>query len=255
MFIRKYIFLLFVISIFTVILTYKYSEKSNLSKPDHFLHNEPANQSEFYSECMCKQDNKIILKILNESHFEIIHMKKDSDKILKSYILKKFQKLACNKFGWLYRGAKQKIVSFSLYGKDPFYSSKLMNLTRLIKKYYPDWLIRVYHDETILDSLKCKIECQIDENNNLIDNSDFCNIEKLPASLVNDETWQVSIHKMMWRWLPIGDSFVDVFVSRDTDSLILQREIDSVQIWMNSNKTGHIMRGRDLFFLFSFKTL
>ncbi len=130
-----------------------------------------------------------------------------------------------------------------------------LNLTRLIKKYYPDWLIRVYHDETILDSLKCKIECQIDENNNLIDNSDFCNIEKLPASLVNDETWQVSIHKMMWRWLPIGDSFVDVFISRDTDSLILQREIDSVQIWMNSNKTGHIMRGRDLFFLFSFKTL
>ena len=52
---------------------------------------------------------------------------------------------------------------------------------------------------------------------------------------------------MMWRWLPIGDSFVDVFNSRETDSFILQRELDSVQYWLKSNKTDHIMRGIYIF--------
>ena len=47
----------------------------------------------------------------------------------------------------------------------------------------------------------------------------------------------------MWRWFPIGDSFVDVFSSRDTDSYIIQREIDSVNAWLESDKVGHIMRG------------
>ena len=48
---------------------------------------------------------------------------------------------------------------------------------------------------------------------------------------------------MKWRWLPIGDSFVDIFSSRDSDSYFLQREVDSVNVWLSSNKPGHIMRG------------
>ena len=47
---------------------------------------------------------------------------------------------------------------------------------------------------------------------------------------------------MKWRWLPIGDSFVDAFSSRDSDSFILQREVDSVKLWLKSDKVGHIMR-------------
>ena len=30
--------------------------------------------------------------------------------------------------------------------------------------------------------------------------------------------------------------------SRDTDSYIFKREVDSVKIWMNSSKVGHVMR-------------
>jgi len=203
---------------------------------------------EFESECVCKQDKKIILTKFKD-YYKVDQLV--NEKILKTYFLSKDQKLMCNKFSSLNRGINQKIVSFSLYGKDPFYSSKLMNLTRLIKKYYPNWLMRIYHDDTIVDSVKCSIECQKDENDNLIDNSDFCHINKLPVSLLNEKTWSVSIHKMMWRWLPIGDSFVDTFVSRDSDSLIIQREIDSVQVWLNSNKIGHIMRGKIKFLVYN----
>lgn len=45
---------------------------------------------------------------------------------------------------------------------------------------------------------------------------------------------------------------VDVFSSRDTDSYILQRELDSVNVWLSSDKPGHIMRGTELIRLFYF---
>ena len=57
-------------------------------------------------------------------------------------------------------------------------------------------------------------------------------------------TWNASyIHAMEWRWFPIRDQFVDVFMSRDSDSIFIQREIDSVNAWLKTNKVGHIMRG------------
>jgi hypothetical protein len=50
------------------------------------------------------------------------------------------------------------------------------------------------------------------------------------------------VHGMMWRWFPIGDDFVDYFCSRDTDSTIIEREIDSIHVWLNDSKLFHIMR-------------
>ncbi len=47
---------------------------------------------------------------------------------------------------------------------------------------------------------------------------------------------------MMWRWFPISDDFVDIFSSRDSDSTLIQREKDSVDVWLKSNNLFHIMR-------------
>lgn len=46
----------------------------------------------------------------------------------------------------------------------------------------------------------------------------------------------------MWRWIPIGDDFVDYFASRDTDSELIQRERDSVNVWFKEKRPFHIMR-------------
>jgi hypothetical protein len=57
-------------------------------------------------------------------------------------------------------------------------------------------------------------------------------------------SWNAThMHSMKWRWLPINDPFVDAIMSRDADSLILQREVDSVSVWLDSDRVGHIMRG------------
>jgi hypothetical protein len=42
--------------------------------------------------------------------------------------------------------------------------------------------------------------------------------------------------------LPLGDSFVDYFMSRDTDSLIIDREVESFNVWLKSETLFHIMR-------------
>ena len=71
-----------------------------------------------------------------------------------------------------------------------------------------------------------------------MDNVDFCDVTNMSGGLNLDYMMPMS-----WRWLPIGDSFVDLFVSRDTDSCIFDREVAAVKEWLNSNTLFHIMRG------------
>ena len=121
--------------------------------------------------------------------------------------------------------------------------------------------MRVHHDRSIDKKLKCKLECLKDEKGNLLDNVDFCDIEKVPGHQIPNkkfkkwseqlqlsnhelESWNATyMNAMKWRWFPIDDQFVDAFMSRDSDSLIIQREVDSVNVWLQSDKVGHIMRG------------
>jgi hypothetical protein len=51
-----------------------------------------------------------------------------------------------------------------------------------------------------------------------------------------------NINAMQWRFLPIDEEDVDIFISRDLDSRFSFREIQSINEWINSNKTIHIMR-------------
>ena len=124
-----------------------------------------------------------------------------------------------------------------------------------IKKFYPGWILRVHPDSSISKNLKCELECIKDDKGEQITNLEFCDIEKMPGNQNQDDirnwfnrTWNASyIHAMKWRWFPIRDHFVDAFMSRDSDSVFIQREIDSVNVWLKSNKAGHIMRGSFVF--------
>jgi hypothetical protein len=154
--------------------------------------------------------------------------------------------LTCDTYNVLRRGKHQKVIGYSLYGKNKFYYDKLKDLTKQISQLYPGWTMRVYYDDSIDQSIICEIECarkSEEPNAELIDNVDFCNVNRLRMKLNEDVELNANYtHKMKWRWFPIGDSFVDIFSSRDSDSFILQREVDSVNVWLNSDKVGHIMR-------------
>lgn len=216
----------------------------------------------FSSRCKCSRHDEIVLfknsaldyyfyvNLTNKLNGVSQNLYKISNKELKNF------KITCDPYKVLRRGKSQKVISYSLYGKEPIYYNKLRQLSRIIKEKYPEWIIRIYYDHSINRSVICELECQKDSNSmymNYIDNIDFCDAENINLNLKDYYFYQYKetrvilnlsyIHSMKWRWLPIGDDFVEVFSSRDTDSYILQREIDSVKVWLDSDKTGHIMRG------------
>lgn len=112
----------------------------------------------------------------------------------------------CNDYA-TYRGAHQRVIAISLFGpkenkmfqfnRSLTFLQELINDLNLI---YPDnFLLRVYHDETIdIGEVVCPIECA---NPNV----DFCSI-----------TEKKYIPPKIWRFIPVGDPFVDLSKSKNS---------------------------------------
>lgn len=243
-------FLLISICYFLVYFKYQFLILSkvgiydSISRANSQLFKDKANTIiEFESKCHCRKANKIRLE-KNNSFYGIFSA--SSSKLLYNLTIKEFENsfFTCDFYKTLLRGKNQKVIGYSLYGNDQRYYEKITNLSRLVRIKYPGWLMRIYYDNTVNKSILCELDCLRDENGTYLDNIDLCNVENLPIKNSMHTNWSMSyLHAMMWRWLPIGDSFVDLFLSRDLDSLIIQREIDSVHFWLKSNKIAHIMRG------------
>jgi len=114
-----------------------------------------------------------------------------------------------------------KVVSFSLWGKDPKYNIGAIQNSYLAKYIYTGWEVRFY----VADCVPIETTEQLIINGSKI-------INKGPANYKS----------MFWRFDPIKDSSVDLFVSRDTDSRLNFRERFAVEEWLNSKKALHIMR-------------
>lgn len=116
-----------------------------------------------------------------------------------------------------------KIISFCLYGNKDFYCLGMIENIDLINKKYKDWKIYVYYaniPEKILTILKNKNNTYIFECNH------------------NGYNWE----GMFWRFYPIENKNIDIFLSRDCDSRITDREMKFVNEWINSDKIFHIIR-------------
>lgn len=116
-----------------------------------------------------------------------------------------------------------KIISFCLYGELDFYCLGLIENIDLINKKYNDWKIYVYYGnipEKILNILKNKQNTYLFECKH------------------NEYNWE----GMFWRFLPIESKDIDIFLSRDVDSRITEREMKFVNEWINSKKLFHIIR-------------
>jgi hypothetical protein len=233
---------------FLVFLIYIFSFDSNI---DEYIVNrqtdESPNRLVLKSNCKCRRNERVIIE-KSTSKVKIFLKNKTSSSIVFNKLLDDFYGLrfGCDLFNVLRRGASQKVLAYSLYGKQVRYYTKLKEIARQAKQLFPDWHIRVYHDDSINERVKCQLEC-LQDNTTLLNNVDFCNIRFIPVSYLNTVHGQFLnveyIHAMMWRWMPLLDSFVDVFASRDTDSYLSQRELDAVNEWLESSgKVGHIMR-------------
>jgi len=152
------------------------------------------------------------------------------------------------------RGAGQKIVTYALYGNvhnvSVFkrYFSLLRNISLTVEKDYPGWVIRLYHNikdepgpSKEAHNLLCDVYCRF---NHL----DLCSVPLLADRIGNgtspiDPVLLRGLNPKMFRYLVMLDPNVDIFISRDVDSIIWRREVDAVDEWLNrSNYTFHLMR-------------
>ncbi|CAL4087839.1 unnamed protein product, partial [Meganyctiphanes norvegica] len=133
-----------------------------------------------------------------------------------------------------FRGPSQYVVSLSVFGIFPNeYYSGIQHIVEQVATLYPGWVMRLYHDLDIHDEHQQAWLCQLTCMNSHID---LCNIRNITG--LGDIS---SSHGQVWRMAVIGDPLVKHYIIRDSDSPILQREVDAVQQWLDSGKCFHIM--------------
>jgi hypothetical protein len=124
------------------------------------------------------------------------------------------------------------VIAYSLWGDKSMYWIGALRNIELASKYYPGWISRFYIDKN------CKKE--------LIDTIKGDNVEVIivdPNNLNNTQNWQPNTFQgMFWRFWASEEPDVDVFLSRDCDSRLSEREVNAVNEWLLSNKLFHIMR-------------
>tara|TARA_R100000008_G_C3581995_1_gene169195 strand:+ start:981 stop:1868 length:888 start_codon:yes stop_codon:yes gene_type:complete len=117
----------------------------------------------------------------------------------------------------------KKVISFSLWGDNPFYNVGAIRNVELAKEYFGGWICRFYiGTSTPKDTIE---ELKSHDNVEII-------------MMDSDEGWD----GMYWRFYPINDEEVDIMISRDVDCRLSNRDSHAVNEWLKSGKILHIMR-------------
>jgi hypothetical protein len=114
------------------------------------------------------------------------------------------------------------VLSFSLWGAQPFYGYGAMINLALARKFYPDWACRFYVDASVPRACTAYLR----------DNGgDVRNIE--------DEYPGVGLFQ---RFLVMNDPAVGRFLVRDCDARLSAAEVDLVRQWIDSGHPFHVVR-------------
>jgi hypothetical protein len=114
------------------------------------------------------------------------------------------------------------VVSYCLYGQDKAFQQGAMENLLLAKDFFPGWACRFYISQEVPNHF----------NNELT----RAGAEVIPMTRTSEADG------MFWRFLPIADPEVNVFISRDLDARLCQRDRYVVDEWLRSNKTVHTIR-------------
>jgi len=119
-----------------------------------------------------------------------------------------------------------RVISFCLYGIKLTYLVGMEENIKLAKEHFPDWTVYIYYNKTVPSE-------KIDLYKTMGAKTILC--ENVGENLSN---WE----GMFWRFLPLDDSTVDAWLSRDADSRLSAREAGFVNQWLDSGKSFHIIR-------------
>lgn len=116
---------------------------------------------------------------------------------------------------------KLRIISFSLYGSGEKYMKGAIKNAELALDIYPEWRCWFYIHKDVKEEIVNELKS-------------YPNVD---VFLMNE-----LILPRVWRFLPMDFDSVSIMISRDTDSLISERERSCVDEWLKSGKRFHIIR-------------
>ena len=119
-----------------------------------------------------------------------------------------------------------KVISYSLWGKNDVYNYGALENSLLAKKIFPDFMVKIFHDDTCNNEILKKI-------------SELDNV--ILINLTNNERLK-KMNKMMWRFIPAFDKDTEIYLCRDLDSYLNDRDKQLVNEWLNTNYDFHIIR-------------
>lgn len=134
------------------------------------------------------------------------------------------------------------MIAMSLYGDDPRYTLGAVRNAHLLPIIFPGWKLWIYCDRPPLR-----------EANSPVDKAEeYAVCASVPAQVthrlrelgaeIKQASRRSGVAPMLWRFLPVDDVTVDVFVSRDADSRLSERDAAAVSAWLNSDAMLHCMR-------------
>lgn len=121
-----------------------------------------------------------------------------------------------------------KVISFCLWGNDPKYCEGAIQNVKLASEIYPDWECWFFVDNTVPEKI-------IDELDNLQHNLNYHKVRVIAKD--KEGGWEM----MLDRLSPTLEPSVDLFISRDCDSRLSQREKAAVDEWIDSDCNWHLM--------------
>ncbi len=122
-----------------------------------------------------------------------------------------------------YQHGQINVMSFSLWGDLTTYTQGAIENVEQMGKFFPGWVCRFYHDETVPSHIIKKLQ-------------------SLRAQTIMVSPELKALAGGNWRFSVANDPDVYYFCCRDTDCRPTEREAASVKAWIDSGKPFHIMR-------------
>lgn len=120
---------------------------------------------------------------------------------------------------------RENVIAYSLWGNAPRYQVPLLENVRIQPHLFPEWTIRVYHDDSVDRGYLRELAARG---------------VQLVASEIPDG---VPAHRaLLWRFAAASDPTVRRFLIRDADSLLTVKERVAVDAWLQSGFYFHAMR-------------
>ena len=115
----------------------------------------------------------------------------------------------------------RKVISMSLYGKDPRYTWGVLRNAQLVPVYLPDWTLRVY---VAADTAPSELAVPPRIINKL----------RLLGAEIAYVSTGTSLAPRNWRLLVANDQDLDYFLVRDADARLSEREAAAIRDWFKN---------------------